>query len=61
MKLSYFGAMLMFEIFHVLGGNAKKRNSLENLPSNVFVLPVLECLVGRMDETLCLLLSEGRS
>ena len=38
----------------------KKRNKFLKTDFPVFLLPELECLNGRMDETLCFLLSERK-
>ena len=63
MTLSYFAVMLMFDFFSsffVCWCYVKKRNKLLKTDFPVCLLPALECLNGRMDETLCFLLSERK-
>ena len=71
MTLSYFAVMLLFDTFFVflfcffvlffwVLCQEKKRNKFLKTDFPVFLLPALECLNGRMDETLCLLLSERK-
>ena len=61
MTVSYFAVMLMFDTFFLLLFCAvKKRNKFLKTDFPVCLLPALECLNGRMDETLCFLLSERK-
>ena len=52
MTLSYFAVMLMFDTF--------KRNKVLKTDLPMCLLPSLECLNGRMDETFWFLLSERK-
>ena len=59
MTLSYFAVMLMFDTFcSFFWCYVKKRNKFLITDFPVCLLPALECLNGRMDETLCFLLPE---
>ena len=61
MTLSYFAVMLMFNTFcSFFWCYVKKRNKFLKTDFPVYLLPALECLNGRMDETLCFLLSERK-
>ena len=61
MTLSYFAVMLMFNTFcSFFWCYVKKRNKFLKTYFPVCLLPALECLNGRMDETLCFLLSERK-
>ena len=62
MALSYFAVMLMFAtssffFFFFFWCYVKKRNKFLKTD---FLLPALECLNGRMDETLCFSLLEKK-
>ena len=64
MTLSYFAVMLMFDtfcsFFFVCVCYVKNRNKVLKTDFPVYLLPALECLNGRMDETLRFLLSERK-
>ena len=65
MTLSYFAVMLMFDTFFVVFvfvfcAMSRKETNSSKLTFQCFLLPALECLNARMDETLCFLLSERK-
>ena len=60
MTLSYIAVMLMFDTFCVCVCYVKKRNKVLKTDFPMCLLPALECLNGRMDETFIFLLSERK-
>ena len=61
MTLSYFDVMLMFSTFGVFFWcYVKKRNKVLKTDIPMCLLPALERLNGRMDETFSFLLSEKK-
>ena len=58
MTLSYFAVMLMFTFGGVFGAMSRKTNKVLKTDLPVCLLPSLECLNGRNDETFWFLLSE---
>ena len=60
MTLSYFAVMLMFDTFCKNFVLCQEKKQILQTDFPVRLLPALECLNGRMDETLCFLLSERK-
>ena len=60
MTLSYFCCNADVRHFLYFFGAVKKRNKFLKTDFPVCLLPALKCLNGRMDETLCFLLSEKK-